>query len=87
MVAGDVVNGVSAAGFDFRPAATVECAITSFGNFNAWVSLTDGTADINCQQAIAQWTNGNVKYMITNSIWFRMRTSVDGSAFSGIQIK
>jgi hypothetical protein len=95
MVAGDVVQGISALGaaIAFQPAAGVECMITttSAGSGTGYTTLTDGVVT----QAY-QFPNANnalaltmtLKLFITNSIYLNVALQAgQNSSYSGIQIK
>ena len=90
MVAGDIVNGVfdAVTVSNFRPAATVEIAITS-GYVNPLeLQLTDGIINSMIAYTSAGSDRMGGSIMINNTIWLKGSTfSGNGSSFSGIQIK
>jgi|TARA_R110002110_G_scaffold370304_1_gene580352 hypothetical protein len=94
MVAGDVVQGVSAVGADiqFRPAATVECMIstTSAGSGIGYTTLRDASGSVTIYQFPNTNTSGqmNLKLFITNTVWIDVALQGGQNvSFTGIQIK
>jgi len=95
MVAGDVVQGISALGaaITFQPAAGVECMITttSCGSTSGYTTLFDGVTPYvyqfqNSFQGTA--TTRMLKLFITNSIYLSIDLSTGQNvSFTGIQIK
>jgi hypothetical protein len=95
MVAGDVVQGISAIGADitFQPAATVQCMITttSTGSGTGYTTLTDGVVTQcyvfpNANSALA--TTMSLKLFVTNSIYLNVALQAgQNSCYTGIQIK
>jgi hypothetical protein len=90
MAVGDVVNGIdNGALLIFQPAAGVEVCITSACAWLTSTALFDGTkiAYISQSAGGSTDTNINVKIMINNTNYLRVTGTVNGSSYSGIQIK
>ena len=94
MVAGDVVQGVSAVGaaIQFRPAATVECMIstTSAGAGIGYTTLRDASGSVTIYQFpnANNATTMNIKLFITNTVWLDVALQGgQNSSFTGIQTK
>ena len=94
MAVGDIVNGISALNtiLQFQPAATVSVAITSIGDINVYVYITDGVLSArsysNNTGNANQSGSWNTKIMInnTNYIYFP-GSALDSTYYSGIQIQ
>ena len=95
MVAGDVVNGISATGtiMSFQPAAGVEVMITSVSVYNTWLYVTDGSPGIaaltlNYGTTTYQGNALNTKIMINNTNYIMIDVSTGQEThYTGIQIK
>ena len=86
MVVGDIVNGLNlAAGFDFQPAATVSCCITSAQSWSSNVMFTNGVDQVYVADSTSGWGNINTKIMINNTNYIRLLAG--NASFSGIQIQ
>jgi|SaaInlV_100m_DNA_3_1039692.scaffolds.fasta_scaffold26607_1 hypothetical protein len=91
MVAGDVVNGVAAAGvtINFTPAAGVECLISYVsGSSTNGYGLNDG---VNTSDPVVSTSRindmSNMKLFITNTVWFFASPDAGPRGYSGVQIK
>ena len=93
MVAGDVVQGVSAVGaaIQFQPASGVQCMIstTSAGSGIGYTTLREASGSV----TIYQFPNSNnsnqmnLKLFITNTVWIDVALQGGQNvSFTGIQI-
>lgn len=89
MVAGDIVNGVSAVAFTFQPAASVSLMISqAAANGPDYIYLSDGVTSRACYyySVSGYGSVANVKVMINNSIYLNIPMA-SGGTYSGIQIQ
>ena len=86
MVVGDVVNqitGLLSTQVTFQPALGVSVLVTSCITH---IYITNGSTTTASMTGTGI-TMGNLKWFIDNSIYIKYLTTVNGGAFSGIQIK